>query len=237
MHEKNCFVTLTYDPQSLPSTGSLSKRDWQLFAKKLRKKVGSFRFFMCGEYGENTNRPHYHALLFGVNFDFDRVVYQVTPHRLYRSETLEKVWGKGRCPFGEVTFESAQYVAKYCLKKVNGAKAEEEGVYWRADPETGEAWEVEPEFALMSRRPGIGATWFEKYKSDVFPRDGCIVEGRKVRVPRYYDTKLSEEELLEYKEKRRALVAKRRHELTPERLRHREAYAEEKARGDRRTRV
>lgn len=195
MHEaqcwpSNCFLTLTYRDEAVPSHGSLVYRHFQLFMKRLRKARGSrIRFFMCGEYGETTQRPHYHACLFGCDFS-DAVDYSVRDGiRLRTSRELERLWGHGFCTVGDLTFESAAYVGRYCVKKVTGRAAEDH--YTRLVPETGELVSIEPEFARMSLRPGIGATWLEKFMSDVYNHDYVIVNGRKHRPPKYYDKHLA----------------------------------------------
>jgi hypothetical protein len=177
-------VTLTYSPQQLPADQGLHKSDWQDFAKRLRAKLGPFRFFMCGEYGEQTYRPHYHALIFGHDFTEDRKEAEQTNkqnhHKLYTSETLDKLWQKGNCVIGEVTAQSAAYVAGYILKESGNAIG-------RIDEATGEYWEVAPPFQLMSRRPGLGAAWSERWRSDIYPSDEVIIDGTPRGVPAYYD--------------------------------------------------
>lgn len=187
MHKKNCFVTLTFSDEHLPNPPTLDVRDFQLFMKRLRKKFGSgIRFFHCGEYGSKYGRPHYHACLF--NFDFpDKKLWRVSEgNNLYTSEILQELWEhKGYCIIGEVTFQSAAYVARYIMKKINGKDAADH--YEIYDLETGELSQAKPEYVTMSRRPGIAAGWFEKYQSDVFPHDYVIVRGHKCKPPRYYD--------------------------------------------------
>lgn len=188
LHKRNCFVTLTYDDPHLPAGGGLSLRDWQLFMKKLRKYAGrcKVRFFMCGEYGEKFCRPHFHACLF--NWDFaDKVLWSVRDGvRLYRSPRLEKLWGNGFCSVGDVTFESAAYVARYIMKKVTGAGAPDR--YDVFDRKTGEVFqESRPEFVTMSRRPGIARGWFEKFSLDTYPSDFVVLRGMKMKPPRFYD--------------------------------------------------
>ena len=184
----NVFVTLTYNNQNLPPDGSLDYRHFQLFMKRLRKKFGSgVRFYMCGEYGDENRRPHYHAILFNIKFD-DAIKWRKTPtgYPQYRSKTLEDLWGLGNCEFGSVTFKSAAYVARYIMKKVTGEVAAMH--YCDFDPVTGEVFgELKPEFNNMSRRPGIGRDWIEKFQSDVYPQGSVVVNGVEVRPPRYYD--------------------------------------------------
>lgn len=141
---------------------------------------------MCGEYGERTFRPHFHALLFGADF-YDRQVWRNSGSGfpLYRSKLLEGLWTQGNSEIGEVTFESAAYVARYVVKKVTGEAAKRH--YQRVDPDTGEIVEVLPEFTRMSLKPGIGRKWIEKFYTDVYPEDGVLVNGMKCKPPRYYD--------------------------------------------------
>lgn len=187
LHEENCFITLTYNDEFCPIDGSLNKRDWQLFMKRLRKKFGGrkIRYFHCGEYGSQLDRPHYHACLFGFDFP-DKVLWSFRKGvRLYRSAILESLWthpglgcSLGFSTIGDVTFESAAYVARYCLKKVTGKMAKDHYV--------GRL----PEYITMSRRPGIAAKWIDQFASDVYPHDFIVTPGgRKVKPSRYYDEK------------------------------------------------
>jgi len=188
MHEDSCMVTLTYDDDHLPDHGSLSLEDMTLFLKRLRKR-SRFRYFYCGEYGEERKRPHYHALLFGIDFP-DKVRCGTTKSgaEAWTSPELAAIWKGGSVQVGTITFESAAYVARYCVKKVTGSQAKTE--YERVDPRTGEIVSVRPEFANMSRRPGIGARWIEKFHSEVYPSDEVIVRGYAAKPPRYYDAYL-----------------------------------------------
>jgi len=180
------FVTLTYSPENLPSGGSLRYRDFQSFMKRLRRKVGKpVRFFVCGEYGAQLSRPHFHACLFGLDLP-DRKLFKSTPFGdLFTSDFLSEIWGLGFVSIGTLTKQSAGYVARYSLKKITGDLSD--GHYSRVDPETGEVTRLEPEFARMSLKPGIGSRWFAKFGSDVFPHDHVVHDGRRHRVPRYYD--------------------------------------------------
>lgn len=126
LHKENCFITLTYASEHLPPDSSLHYRDFQLFMKRLRKKFTGkkIRFYMCGEYGENFGRPHFHACLFGHNFDDLKLWKTQNNIPLYRSKILEELWPFGHSSVGSVTFESAAYVARYIMKKVTGEAAE-----------------------------------------------------------------------------------------------------------------
>lgn len=175
LFEDNCFITLTYDDDHLPSDGSLKLAHFQKFMKRLRKKYGAgIRFFHCGEYGGETERPHYHACLFGFDFD-DKKHYKTTSagDRLYTSEKLGNLWKYGFSVIGDVTFHSAAYVARYITKKISGDSAESH-YHGRS-----------PEYCTQSK--GLGKEWFKLYKDDIYPNDFVIVDGQKQRVPEYYD--------------------------------------------------
>lgn len=226
MHESNCFVTLTYDDDHLPSPPSLVKRDLQLFYKRLRKSGRDCRYYSCGEYGETTARPHYHACIFGLDFSDDRVPWSRNAQgdQLYISPTLARIWGQGNCLIGDLTFESAAYVARYCMKKVTGKGAADH--YHAIDEDTGESVKFLPEFTVMSRRPGIGRKWYDKFKSDLYPSDFALTNtGNKLSVPKYYDYLLEQEspEVLEQlKAARKDSARERVADNSPRRLRDRE---------------
>lgn len=186
LHKYNCFITLTYSDDNLPFPPSLNVEHFQKFMKRLRKKFGAkVRFFHCGEYGEKLSRPHYHAILFNCDFP-DKYLFKIeNGFKLYRSPLLEQLWPFGHSMIGEVTFESAAYVARYCLKKITGRDAQD--YYSRYDPLTGIVYELSPEYTTMSRRPGIASGWFDRYASDVFPDDFIVVNGFKIKPPRFYD--------------------------------------------------
>lgn len=182
LYPENCFITLTYSPENLPANGSLQPRDFQLFFKRLRKLYGAkIRFYMCGEYGDQTSRPHYHACI--LNFDFpDKKLWRKTSRGdlIYRSPSLERLWPYGNSEIGNVTFESAAYCARYITKKVTGKNADAH--YTRLDPETGELIQLHPEYCNMSRKPGIGAPWLEKFSADVYSYDRLVIRGG-IKVP------------------------------------------------------
>lgn len=228
--EANTFVTLTYDDEHLPQEGHLQPRHLQLFIKRLRKyadRIGSridsnrssnIKYFACGEYGEQTNRPHYHALLFNARFnDTHRVGKE-----LYESAALADLWPYGQNRLGELTGASAAYVAQYNLKKQGQGDHDADGV-WRPAP-----------FLRMSLRPAIGNEWLKKYKTDL--QHGYLVtpEGRQTRIPRYYRKKVSE---LDWQQTEHAEATTYQHRLrhptdktTPERRRDAELIHQHKAR-------
>lgn len=196
MHDRNCFLTLTYDNANLPAHGQLVKRDLQLFFKRLRHVVGPFKYVATGEYGELRRRPHFHAALFGVDFHADRISFGegIRGDPTYVSPTVASVWGKSVFPMGHtigsLTFESAAYIARYITKKITGKSASPLPLF--SDPETGEIVLPNPEFLLCSR--GIGKAWFREYfMSDVFPHARVITEqGTPAPVPRYYKNMLKD---------------------------------------------
>lgn len=186
LYDRNSFVTLTYDDSNLPVGGTLKYDDFQRFMKRLRKRVKSpVRFYMGGEYGEQLMRPHYHACLFGYDFP-DRVYYRRTSsgEKIYTSKLLESLWPHGLSSIGDVTFQSAAYIARYCVQKVTGDLAES---HYRVITDDGEIVDRVPEFNHMSLKPGIGSRWLAKFQTDVYPRDYVVVNGVKTKPPKYYD--------------------------------------------------
>lgn len=230
LHQENCFLTLTIAEENMPFRPDLDHSLIQVFMRSLRKRTGrKLRFFCCGEYGGQFGRPHYHLILFGMNFNEDRrAIRQLDSGcKVFRSPFLEKVWTHGWSSIGDVTFESAAYVARYCVGKVTGQKAVEH--YARVD-EFGE-WEQTPEYAQMSRADGIGKAWFDKFHSDVYPHDYVVVGGMKLPPPRYYDNLYDEKdpEGLEYIKFLRSLDAELRFaDNTPRRLSDKETVARAK---------
>lgn len=220
MHQENCFITLTYNDENLPTNGSLQKKDFQNFLKRLREEIRSeqpkLRYFMCGEYGtqckvckqneddcrnytrhkyvEDLGRPHYHALLFGYDFSTDREPWrQEGDTIMYRSPILEKVWPYGHTEIGELTWESAAYVARYIVKKQNGEDADDH--YNTIDSYSNEPVLRQREYCSMSRggassrnrAGGIGAAWYYKYGDTDLEGDNIHLRGKRMRPPRYYD--------------------------------------------------
>lgn len=224
LHDRNCFLTLTYNDENLPLNQSLVKKDLQTFFKALRKKYGSFRYFASGEYGSEL-RPHYHIILFGLDFSSDRKKHTKNDQGdiLFTSETLSKIWTAGFHLIGNFSYSSAAYVARYVVKKIGGENADDH--YSRVNLCTGEWFPVLPEFALMSRRPGIGSGWYDKYKNDTFPSDFLIHDGKKHTVPRFYYDKLkkeSEQTASKVKAKRKKSQIANAADCTPDRLADRE---------------
>ena len=234
MHTSNCFVTLTYDDDHLPPDGSLDVKHWQEFARKVRKKIGKFRFLHSGEYGDDNDRPHYHACIFGVDFNrgewsrFKERKQKWTGdrHTIYTSKLLDSLWDKGFTSIGELNYGSASYVARYVMKKQMGKSAKSK------------YGDRRPPYCTMSRRPGIGFEWFEKYGADIFPRDELVWNGKVFPTPRYYDNLYAEaqgEDALKGIKGKRIHRAKRRCETADNRYAReaeQEFWLKTKKRGD-----
>lgn len=189
-HECNCFVTLTLDDSHYPVDGKISKEHLQLFIKRLRKKVDpvKLRYIACGEYGSNSGRAHYHAIIFGLDFLANSIPIS---DKLYTNPLLEETWGKGQVSIAPCTMSSICYTCGYVMKKIK-------------DPDT---------FNLMSRRPGIGKDWLEAYSKDLERTGKVVIEGREYPVPMRY-LLWKEEELAQVKRdrKRYAIEQSRKHD-------------------------
>lgn len=200
MHDENCGLTLTYSDDCLPANRWLVHRHFQLFAKRLRdarlrgalrknpglhlKDAPVQRYFMAGEYGEENGRPHYHAVMFGWS-PLDSRFLKLSPagSKLYTSEECDRLWKLGHCYVSEANHSYAAYIARYLL---DVDKEAPNGLRQITDVDTGELYVRPNEYARMSNRPGIGFSWFQRYFSDVFPRDYVVWDGVKRPVPRYY---------------------------------------------------
>ncbi|AXH77095.1 MAG: replication initiator protein [Microviridae sp.] len=208
----NCFITLTYNNAHLPEHNTLVKDDFKNFMKRLRKRFvpkcpypkghsdrsswfrqNGIRYYMCGEYGSKYSRPHYHALLFNFNFDFDKYFWQKSPSGsdLYRSPSLEAAWSDkngsiGYSSVADLTFDSAAYVARYVMKKINGDAALTR--YAVIDEDSGEVlFDKVPEYNAMSRKPGIARDWISKHYKDVYSNDSVVVKNTEYSPPKFYD--------------------------------------------------
>lgn len=156
--ENNCWLCLTYDDEHLPQNGSLDPGQLQRFMKRIRRRYSaSVRFYGVGEYGERTERPHYHIGLFGVDVKDDLRVSMITKggRRLYRHPS----WKLGNVDYAKMGLESARYMANYVTKRWCSLGAA--GLRF-IDPDTGEITDRHPEFSRMSLRPGIGAMGADK---------------------------------------------------------------------------
>lgn len=174
LYEQNCFITLTYMDNYCPS--SLVLRDFQLFMKRLRKKFGTgIRFFHCGEYGDLNGRPHYHAALLNFDFPDKKLYFSSNGFNYYLSESLSNLWPFGIHLISDLTYDSAGYIARYVLKKITG------------DAAVDAYKDKVPPYVTMSRRPGIGSPWIEKYLENVYNHDRVVVKGHQCLPPRFYD--------------------------------------------------
>lgn len=179
LYDKNCFITLTYSDLYCPK--SLDLRHFQLFMKRLRKKYGNgIRFFHCGEYGDLNGRPHYHAALLNFDFPDKKLYYSRNGFNYYLSESLSNLWPYGIHLISDLTYDSAGYIARYVLKKLTG------------DVAIDAYKDKKPPYVTMSRRPGIGFPWIEKYLENVYTIDRIVVKGHESLPPRYYDCILKE---------------------------------------------
>lgn len=176
LHDSNCFVTLTYDDGHLPPGGSLDRQAFPLFMKRLRKQISPqrVRYYHVGEYGTQSERPHYHTLLFG--FDFPGKLQAGTRNGIpvFRSVLLEALWTDGLSEIGDVSAKSAAYLTGYVKRRMTGSWAK------------ARYGSREPEYGTMSRNPGIGAAWVDKFSDEVFPVDSVVVGGKLCKPPRYY---------------------------------------------------
>lgn len=181
LYKQNSFITLTYEDKYLNHQNSLDKTDFPKFMKRLRKyfygnKKSAVRYFHCGEYGENFGRPHHHALLFNFDFPDKKLWKDKKGNPLFRSKILETIWPYGYSVIGSVNFATAAYVARYVIKKINGELA------------PGHYQGREPEYSTQSRRPGIARSWYEKFKNtDLYPQDYVVLDGTKLKIPKYYN--------------------------------------------------
>lgn len=183
-HEASCwphnsFLTLTYRDEELPSDG-LVPQHLQAFIKRLRQRhyradrgllrvAGQLRYLACGEYGDQTQRPHYHLCLFNCGF---ADTYRVAAD-LYESPLLNELWPYGNHRLGELTPASANYVAQYTLKKIGATMCDADGVV------------IPSPFLRASTKPAIGAFWLSKFYRDV-THGYLVYDGTPGRVPRTY---------------------------------------------------
>lgn len=213
MHDENCFITLTFDNKFIDENGSLKVSDFQKFMKRLRKMIApkKVRFFHCGEYGAKFSRPHHHACLFGYDFS-DKVLFsEKGGNKLYVSPQLMKLWPFGFSTVGAMTFESAAYVARYVLKKWSEDNLDGAELYeaMKAFSETKKVVRgkddldefssenlkkkyynnKKEEYVTMSRRPGIGQSWYDMFKTDVYPNGCVVINGKTHKPPKFYDLK------------------------------------------------
>lgn len=214
----NYFVTLTYNDEYLPikrcyndETGeiitgfTLKKEDLEKFNHDLRQywkrkfNHDGIRYYECGEYGSKNLRPHYHCIIFNLPNLSDLKIYRTTEigSILYTSETLSNIWKKGYVVIGEVTWESASYVARYVMKKKFGKEANQ---YYKSMAKI-------PEFTTMSRMPGIGKNYYEANKDKIYATDEIFIQGRTgiigTKPSVYFDRLLEKDDPEKYKKIKR----------------------------------
>ena len=159
-YEQNSFLTLTYNQDECPEY--INKLDLQRFLKRIRKKL-KVRYFITGEYGDKTHRPHYHAVIFGHDFRGGRYTYSISDE-LWGNTELDRTWSHGNVSVGDFTAASAMYVAGYTAKKID-------------DKDT---------FSIMSRNPPIGWRWANDNQEQLRRLEHVVVEGRKHPIPKVY---------------------------------------------------
>lgn len=196
-YEQNCFLTLTYDDMHIPKSSytldgdeffesyTLRKRDLQLFMKRLRRAFPGvvIRFYACGEYGSQTMRPHYHLIIFNwFPPDAKYHHHDMRGYNYYVSEILSRLWDKGIHLVTNVSWETCAYTARYVTKKIG------------RDRDYYEIFNIEREFSLMSRKPGIARRFYDEHKQDFYQLvTPYIIENfggdkpKKIRAPRYFD--------------------------------------------------
>ena len=185
MYDQNSFLTLTYNDDNLPP--HLDKKHVQDFIRSVRKEGWQIRYYAVGEYGDATNRPHYHLAIFGADFK-DGTEYDIDG-KLYSVPAITSCWGKGNAMLAEFNMATACYIAGYVTKKVGAPEID-----------------MRP---LMSRKPGIGFPWLAQYVNDVNRIGSVIIEGKEYPVPpqyfRWAEENISEAALSKAKYKRRSL--------------------------------
>ena len=195
------FVTLTYDNEHIPGvnheTGEVVRgamylrrkkepdlainqtlwyEDIQNFLKRLRKAYsGQLRYFVAGEYGEKTGRPHYHMILFGYQPEKLEPYSKVKPDEYMVDSRITRCWGLGIHNLINPTQGGYSYVAGYVTKKF--------------DDETLEHIKngLRPPFAQMSRDPGLGYKYYQEHKDEIWKKGYIQLDnGKRASIPRYF---------------------------------------------------
>lgn len=201
-YEHNAFITVTYEDDALTKnkgvdieTGeiidvaTLVPEELTKFMKDLRRYYEyhynhkGIRFYAAGEYGSILERPHFHIICFNLPILDKEYLFSNANHdKIYTSEIIRQIWGKGHITVGEVTWNSAAYTARYIMKKIKGPDAKE--IY--------ETKGIVPEFVRMSRDGGIGREYYEKNKDKIYELDEITLTNKKglaqkVKPSKYYD--------------------------------------------------
>lgn len=210
--DNSLFVTLTYDDDHLPvmvddgskhimkgkgyssnyccKGATLFMKDSQDWLKRLRRNLdyhygirSGVRYYLAGEYGSNTLRPHYHVCLFGVPTDsLVPIGKNKLGDTLYDSDFISDTWKQGHVCVGKLNYATAAYTARYCLKKAQGK-----------DNDFFDSMGVNREFVVMSRKPGIGVPYYEAHKEEIYKHDEIILPAQSkdkktvIKPPRYFD--------------------------------------------------
>ena len=210
--EQVWFITLTYDDDHVPGmiikTGEIMRKvqytwkprekrpdsvqillyeDIQKFLKRLRKAYrGKLRYFVAGEYGEQTARPHYHMILYGWEPTDLKNLYKIHHNGYYTSEWLANLWGMGQIQIAQAVPETYRYVAGYVTKKMYEIDGKKANAYY-------ELGQTRP-FACMSLKPGLGDNYYQKHKAEIW-RQGYIqcTNGKQAQIPRYYEKQMEAE--------------------------------------------
>lgn len=209
LYSENWFITLTYDDEhlidcidytvspwshKLDYVASLRKEDFSKWKKdfleymRYHYNITGIRFYMCGEYGSNNHRPHFHAILFNCPFPDLKLVKNVSlggyNYCYYSSEILQKTWKKGFVMLGSVSWNSCAYVARYVMKKMQGP---DHKLYHQLCDLEG-VTPIEPEFVNMSRNPGIAREYFNKNWKEIYNVDKVVLpNGRSCKPASYFD--------------------------------------------------
>lgn len=210
--EQVWFITLTYDDDHVPGmivkTGEIMRKvqytwkpgekrpesvqillyeDIQKFLKRLRKAYrGKLRYFVAGEYGEQTARPHYHMILYGWEPTDLENLYKIHHNGYYNSKWLANLWGMGQIQIAQAVPETYRYVAGYVTKKMYELDGKKANAYY-------ELGQTKP-FACMSLKPGIGDNYYQEHKAEIWQR-GYIqcTNGKQAQIPRYYEKQMETE--------------------------------------------
>ena len=206
------FITLTYDDDHVPGTiiktGEIMRKvqytwkpgekrptsvqillyeDIQKFLKRLRKAYrGKLRYFVAGEYGEQTARPHYHMILYGWKPTDLENLYKIHHNGYYTSKWLANLWGMGQIQIAQAVPETYRYVAGYVTKKMYEIDGKKANMYY-------ELGQTKP-FACMSLKPGLGDHYYQEHKKEIW-RQGYIqcTNGKQAQIPRYYEKQMEAE--------------------------------------------
>lgn len=174
-HEHSVFVTLTYDEEHIPANNEISKQELTLYLKRLRRRLEprKIRYYACGEYGDQTKRPHYHLIIFGLSI-YEHKITRYKKNFAVESGPAKDAWGKGFVVIGEVNYNTCRYTAEYIQKKLYGWKAKDDP---RQQP-----------FALMSK--GLGLSFAEKNRDYLYNNLMITHQGTQMSIPKYYAQKL-----------------------------------------------